>query len=230
MTDQRGSLAKLKITGYRDPKYNRLASTEPNPINVMINPDRYSRGLSTNFAPEQAAGGDGKSLAYNRSEGEAFTLDLVFDGTGAVPDAPAKSVEVQLADLRRLAYEVNGDIHTPNYLILAWGVLLFKGQLKTLAIDYTLFAPDGTPLRAKVKAGFIGFHDNGDGRAAQNRRSPDLTHAVVVEAGQTLPLLCHEIYGDSGYYVAVAAHNELDDFRTLAPGTMLIFPPLAGAV
>lgn len=228
MTDPSGSLKKLKITGYKDTKYDVKAATDPNPIEVMINPSSYSRGMGVDFTDEVAAGADGKSIAYNRNKGEALTLELWFDGTGAVPDAPSKTVDVQIGDLRRLAYDVNGDIHTPNYLVLSWGVLLFKCQLKTLTVDYRLFAPDGTPLRAKVSAGFIGFHDNDDGRAAQNLSSPDLTHAILVEAGQTLPLLCHRVYRDSRYYLAVAAHNELDDFRALEPGTMLLFPPLAG--
>lgn len=222
-------IQKLKITGFEDPEFNRLASTKPNPISVMINPDTYSQAMGVSFTSEAAAGGTGKSVAYNRDLGEGLELALVFDGTGTVPDAPTKSVDAQLADLRRLTYDVNGKIHTPNYLKLGWGTLLFKGRLKTLSIDYTLFAPDGTPLRAKVKAGFIGFHDNSDGRTGQNLSSPDLTHAIMVEAGQTLPLLCHQIYGDSRYYLAVAAHNGLDDFRALKPGTLLIFPPLAGA-
>jgi nucleoid-associated protein YgaU len=46
---------------------------------------------------------------------------------------------------------------------------------------------------------------------------------VTVEAGDTLPLLCYRVYGDSRYYLAVAAHNRLDDFRGLQPGTLLCF-------
>jgi nucleoid-associated protein YgaU len=222
----KGALQKLKISGYEDPGYNRLASIKPNPISVMINPTSYSKEMATAYTCEDAAGGTGQSVAFERNLGSGLDLSLVFDGTGTVPDAPTKSVEDQLADLRRLAYEVNGKIHSPNYVKLSWGTLLFKGRLTGLSIEYTLFAPDGTPLRAKAKAGFIGFHENREGRAAQNLNSPDLTHAVTVEAGDTLPLLCHRIYGDSRYYLPVAAHNRLDDFRGLKPGTLLLFPPL----
>ncbi len=226
---QKGSLQKLKITGYADPGFNKLASTSPNPISVMINPSRYSQAMGVCYTSEQGAGGTGKAVAFNREQGEAFELELILDGTGTVPDAPTKSVDAQFADIRRLIYQINGEIHSPNYVKLAWGTLLFKGRLKTLSIDRTLFAPDGTPLRATVKAGFLGFHENTDGRSEQQLSSPDLTHAVRVGAGDTLPLLCHRIYGDSRYYLAVAAHNGLDDFRGLAPGMTLMFPPLAGA-
>lgn len=229
MTNQRGSLTKLEITGYKDPGYGNKAGIEPNPITVMINPNSYARAMAIDYKTEEASGGDGKSLAFNRNLGETLSFDLVFDGTGTVPNAPRKSVEEQIRDLRHLCYEVNGTIHTPNYLVLCWGALLFKGVLKTLSIDYSLFAPDGTPLRAKVKASFSAFQANREGRIDKNETSPDLTHAIVVEAGQTLPLLCYEVYRDSRYYLAVAAHNGLDDFRALVPGTLLYFPPLEGA-
>lgn len=229
MAASKGGLEKLTITGFADPKFASKASTSPNPIKVMINPAQYSQAMGVEYTCQQGAGGTGKAVAFNRDKGEALEVELVFDGTGTVPGAPTKTVPVMLAELRRLIYDVNGDIHSPNYVQLSWGTLLFKGRLKTLSIDYTLFDTDGTPLRAKVKAGFVGFHDNSDGRAAQKLSSPDLTHRVEVKAGDTLPLLCHRIYGDSRHYLAVARHNRLDDFRKLTPPLTLFFPPLAPA-
>jgi hypothetical protein len=225
----KNGLEKLTLTAYSDPGFNSQAATRPNPIKVMINPEQYSQAMGVHYTRQQGAGGTGKALAFNRDKGEALQLALVFDGTGTVPDAPTKTVDAQLADLKRLIYEINGDIHSPNYVQLAWGSLTFKGRLKTLEIDYTLFAPDGTPLRAKVKAAFVGFHDNTDGRAAQRLSSPDLTHRVVVAPGDTLPLLCHRVYGDSRYYLQVAERNGLDNFRRLLPGQTLFFPPLGQA-
>lgn len=228
-------LEKLKLTGFKDKLYNDLADTEPNPIEVLINPDGYKRGMGLIYTDDPAAGASGKARAYNRDLGESLQLTMIFDGTGTVPEmnadpsAPFKTVDEQVDELRRIAYSVNGDIHKPNYVEIAWGTLLFKGQLTKLGIDYRIFTPEGVPLRATITTEFIGYHENLDSRTAQNRRSPDLTHAIVVKAGDALPLLCHRIYGDSRYYLAVAAHNGLDDFRALAPGTMLLFPPLAGA-
>jgi phage tail protein X len=49
---------------------------------------------------------------------------------------------------------------------------------------------------------------------------------VVVRQGDTLPLLCQRIYGDPGYYIDVAAFNQLADFRSLRAGMQLHFPPL----
>ena len=47
-----------------------------------------------------------------------------------------------------------------------------------------------------------------------------------MKSGDTLPLLCKEIYGSSAHYLRVAADNRLDDFRNLVPGQTLYFAPL----
>jgi nucleoid-associated protein YgaU len=61
---------------------------------------------------------------------------------------------------------------------------------------------------------------------SQLKSSPDLSHLVTVKAGDTLPLLCCNIYGSSVYYLEVARVNGLAHFRDLAPGMQLLFPPL----
>jgi nucleoid-associated protein YgaU len=49
---------------------------------------------------------------------------------------------------------------------------------------------------------------------------------VLAVAGDTLPLLCARIYGDSSYYTDVARFNGLADVRSLRAGQRLHFPPL----
>jgi nucleoid-associated protein YgaU len=224
-----GSLAKLTIQAYQDPKFTTLWDDPVNPMSVGINPEKYSQKLGASYTREDAAGGSGQASTFNRDLGSKLQLTLIFDGTGAVPGSDKRTVDQQLLDLWRLGIKINPDIHTPNFLKLVWGSLLFKCRLETLDIDYTLFNSDGTPLRAKVSAGFTKFQENLEGRTEQNLMSPDLTHLVTVRAGDTLPLLCHRIYGDSSYYMKVAEANGLTGFRSVPIGTILSFPPLTGA-
>ena len=58
------------------------------------------------------------------------------------------------------------------------------------------------------------------------KSSPDVTHVRVVKSGDTLPLLCKEVYGSAAHYLRVAHDNGLDDFRNLTPGRTLTFAPL----
>ena len=121
----------------------------------------------------------------------------------------------------------NGNIHRPNYLKVAWGTLTVKRcVLKSASIAYKVFDSHGVPLRAVVTASFTDSSDDKTRVAMAQDHSADLTHVRVVKAGETLPWLCAEIYGDSRHYIAVARVNGLDDFRHLAPGTRLFFPPI----
>ena len=69
--------------------------------------------------------------------------------------------------------------HKPNYLIITWGSLSFRCFLTSMDVEYKLFKPDGTPLRAMVKATFKRFIEAEERVAEENNNSPDLTHYRV---------------------------------------------------
>jgi hypothetical protein len=226
-----GGIAKLKIEAYKDPEFGELAKVNaPNPMSVPINPEKCSFSMGAQYTSDSAPGSGGLSNSFDRLTGVTLSFDLVFDGTGAVAGASDLSVADQLRNFRRLTLDRNPTSHRPNYLKLTWGgTELLKGQTTSLRVDYTLFSPDGSPLRAKVAASFSGFLDATDARSAQANSSPDLTHSIPVSAGDTLPLMCARVYRDSLYYLDIAATNGLDGFRRLPAGTQLNFPPLSGS-
>jgi nucleoid-associated protein YgaU len=121
---------------------------------------------------------------------------------------------------------MNGDIHQPNFLLIRWGDLTFSGRLKTLTVTYSLFDEAGDPIRAKLEAVFVEDKSAETIFREAGKNSPDVTHVRMVKSGDTLPLLCKQIYGSSAHYLDVARHNGLDDFRNLTPGRTLTFPPL----
>jgi hypothetical protein len=93
-------------------------------------------------------------------------------------------------------------------------------------IDFKLFRPDGTPLRALAKAKFAGSVED-DLRAAQeNAQSPDVTHQRAVRDDDRLDRLCHAVYGESGLYLEAARANGLTSPRRLRSGAVLSFPPV----
>jgi len=81
-------------------------------------------------------------------------------------------------------------------------------------------------LRAVITANFTDNADDQTRVALAQDQSPDLTHLRIVKAGDNLPSLCYQVYGDPGYYLDVASANGIDDFRQLPPGTRIFFPPL----
>lgn len=224
-----GSLEKLAVTAYKDANF----SSKVGEYTAYINPGSYSHNYKICYTDPQAQGSNGGSPDFNRVPSDKVDFELVFDGTGVVPSPlpgvvpfTGDGVTEQIDEFKKLVFSYNGNIHSPNYLKLVWGTMLFRCRLSSLNINYTMFKPDGTPLRARAKASFIGFTDEVELAKKANKSSPDMTHEVTVRAGDRLPLLCFRIYGTCAPYLAVAAVNGLTDVRQLEPGTKLLFPPL----
>ncbi|MBC7849560.1 MAG: LysM peptidoglycan-binding domain-containing protein, partial [Chitinophagaceae bacterium] len=137
----------------------------------------------------------------------------------------ALSVTDQLEIFRHSILQYQGDIHRPYYLKIHWGTLLFKGVLTSMDIEFRLFSPDGSPLRAIAKCAFKGSVDENLRLAIENRMSPDITHKRFIKSSDRLPLLVQNIYNEQRHYVDVARFNKLDGFRKIDDGTEIKLPP-----
>jgi hypothetical protein len=227
-----GSLEKMEITAYSQKNFTGKVGE----FTVYINPEKYSHSYEICYNDVQAQGSPGGEPVFNKTPSDKVEFELVFDGTGVVPTLiPGvipygdDGITSQIDEFKRLAFTYNSKSHSPNYLVLAWGRLLFKCRLESLSITYTLFKPDGTPLRARAHSTFIGYNDEEALALKANKSSPDLSHVLTVVAGDTLPLMCYGVYGSSTYYTQVARVNGLTDFRNIKVGTQLLFPPLGDA-
>ncbi|MFW5834191.1 MAG: CIS tube protein [Pseudomonadota bacterium] len=202
---------------------------------VLINPAEYKHALGIAYSdddPDRARrlGAPDAAPRYAGGNPETVSFPLVLDGTGVVgEDGEPTPVRTLIDRLKGICYRYDGDHHEPNVVKLKWGRTFdnFYGRLRDLKIDYTLFKPSGEPLRAKMQLEFVRFKTPRQSSLEARMSSPDMTHVVRVQEGDTLPLLCERIYGDGARYREVARFNRLVNFRRLAPDTLLRFPPLA---
>ena len=84
----------------------------------------------------------------------------------------------------------------------------------------------GRPIRATINATFKGDEPRLLQAAFDKLFSSDLTHVRIVKAGETLPLISKDVYGETSYYLEIARINGLKNFRNLEAGTELILPPI----
>lgn len=194
------------------------------PFEVMLNPSSYSRDLVIDYNETPALGQHGGEPRFSAYRPETASFDLVLDGTGVTGNS--SDVKTLVRQLEAVVYGYDGSQHEPAPVRVLWGSLILFGRLTSLSLSYTLFKSSGEPLRAKATLSLKGYMSATEESLRANRSSPDLTHHVLVQAGDTLPLLCYRIYQDSAYYAEIARINGLDGFRDLAPGTRLYFPPL----
>lgn len=221
-----GKLEKMKIIAYNKGDYSDDHQVGA-PFEALINPETYTLESKIQFSEGQGQGTSGTQPRFELKPPEELSFEFLFDNTGIIDGKPRKNIATDVADFKELLMGYDGQTHEPKFFKLAWGTLLVKGRCTALSITYKLFNPDGRPIRALCKATFKGSVEENLRVLEENNQSPDLTHYRKVLQGETLPLLCYRVYGDSKYYLQVAAVNQLSNFRNLLPGTELFFPPLA---
>lgn len=216
-----GELTKMKIVAYSDPEYRSSIGE----YDVLVNPENIKDNQEQQYSTSNSTNGSSAQTVSYKGVGQStFDVVLFFDGTGIIS---TENVEDQLQELKDLAYNFNGDIHEPNYLRIYWGTQsLFQGRLKTWRVNNTLIDLDGSPKRAELSISLVSSISAKKKALEERKNSSDLTHVRTVLAGDNLPLMCHRIYGDSSYYLKVAAHNNLSNFRDLKPGEEIAFPPV----
>lgn len=218
---------KLEITAHpaeTGEEASPIWGSEVGSYTVKINPEKLS--INRKIKLDSSNGGDtaGSISKFTGYDPDSLSMDLMLDGTGVIPEID--DVESEINSLGEVVYDYNGDFHRPPYLIVKWDKLVFKCTLESFNVEYTLFKPDGAPLRAKVSLAFKGYKDAKKEAKKVKKSSPDLTHVKTVRVGDSLPLMCKEVYGDVGYYSLVAEANGLVNFRELEVGSKLYFPPL----
>lgn len=221
-----GKLEKMKIIAYSDPEFND--KVDGGEFDTLINPETYEFNYKIETEDEQAPGTSAAAVKFSKALPEEMQFNFIFDSTGAIPGSSSSEDGVidDVELLKKVALQYDGETHKPNYLKISWGTLLFKGCLTELNIAFKLFKPDGTPIRATATGKFKGFVEDNLRVAKENAQSPDLTHIRLVKEGDTLPLMCHRIYGDPKYYIEVARINQLVNFRSISAGQELRFPPI----
>jgi hypothetical protein len=216
------ALVKMTLQAYSDAKFSASAGS---PYTVFLNPESFTHNSENSYDTPHPPGSPGDTPRFNYASQGKLAFSLLLDGTRVI-DGNTITVSDEIATLRKLIFLYHGEKHSPYYVQVNWGSFQFQGRATTFNVSYTLFQPSGAPVRAKVELAFVSFIDAEALAQQADNQSADLTHRHLVQAGDTLPLLCHRIYGSSKYYLQVAARNNLVHFNRLEPGTWLHFPPL----
>lgn len=103
----------------------------------------------------------------------------------------------------------------------------FKCIVESVKQKFTLFSPEGVPLRATLTVALREYKTLDEQLAQLNLSSPDRTHSHVLQRGETLAAVAARYYRRPGDWRAIALANAIEDPRRLTPGTFLSIPPTA---
>ena len=213
---------KFKILGYVDKNFRNHNGV----IDLMINPESYNVDYSINYNKTGGIKRNIPSASFENFGPKILKFNFVLDGTGVIPGYEDIDVYDLAKKLQDIVYNIKGGKHEPNYLKIVWGVYSFKGRLESYSEKYTLFKPDGTPLRIKIDMSVIAVLSESENNLSNNQNSGKYAHQVIFKQGDNLPLLCKKVYNDPTYCFKVAKFNKIKNIRNISSGTRIVFPPI----
>jgi len=198
-------------------------------IPCQFNPEEFSVSRKITWDQNESPSLNSPVMQFKGSGATTCTMNLVFDTTESGNDVRAYTNQLIRMTLKGAdGPKKSGVFTSPPTVAFVWGKFqLFKAVISELTIKYTLFLPDGTPVRARATVTFIQNDHDDDPLAAQNpttRTDPRKTR--VVQAGERLDNIANEEYGHPRYWRMLAEANDLDHVESLKVGQVLIVPPL----
>ena len=215
-----GGLAKATLTNLDD--------APRKPIEIMFNPGQYSISKSNTWTEAQITGSNVPRLEFTSGGAMTLTLsDLIFETYEDGGDV-RKYTDKFLALTKispKTVDRVTG-IGRPPRVLFSWGKdVKFESVVTSFSIDFTLFSPDGVPVRAKMRLTLQESKDEGV-KTGQNPTSQgNMGQKVhIVKPGDTLDRIAYDELGDSGLWREIADNNRLDNPMALKPGMLLGIP------
>jgi hypothetical protein len=217
-------MEQLKLTAYKDEKFE---SKKGDTISLPVVVEEFKFDENILYNRDRQLGSIGGVASFEQYEPKTLSLRFIIDATGVV-EGTKKDDKIygMVQSIERVLYEYQDDGHRPAFVTVCYAEILFKGQLSSMNVDYTLFTTKGVPLRANVSLTFKHYMSAEEERKKHSKQSPDMSRIITVKEGETLPFLCRKMYGDSQLVPQVARFNNLNGFRDIPAGTTLLFPPL----
>jgi hypothetical protein len=197
----------------------------PRFVPVQFNPTEYTLAKSVQLAEVGIPGLDSPILQFVRGQNERLTVDLLLDTTDEAA-GDGRDVRLRTRTLYQLV-KVQPKTHAPPRIRLTWGNgLSFTAVAESVQQRFTLFDPDGIPVRATVSVALREYVTVQQQLAELNLQSADHTRERTVRRGETLASVAAAEYGEPERWRALAIANPGVDPLRPAPGTRLRLPPV----
>jgi len=210
-------------------------------IEVQYNPTEFSLEKGAQIAEVAIPGIDAPVLQFVRGQTEKLTIELFFDTTEQGMGSGATSVTT-LTDPVYSMVKIEPTRHAPPIVSFVWNTAFpganlssfsgnqgrneFRGLVESVRQKFTLFSPEGVPLRATLTITLREYKTLDEQLHQLNLSSPDRTHGHVVQQGETLAAIARRYYGRAADWREIADGNGIEDPRRLRPGTVLAVPTL----
>jgi nucleoid-associated protein YgaU len=221
-----GQLEKAKLVAHKEPLPSS-PQVDPGEIEFFLNPASVKVKKSVKIEQTPNTGtGTNETRAAN-----THPIDLTIDKLWFDTYESRKNVRKEYIDkLEKLLDYVEGT-HYPPAVMFLWGKFTEESDhsekymfyVESLDVNYTMFLPDGTPVRAEVT---IALKQCLMVAEQPEKESPDHAKLYTVRRGDTLQAIAQREYDDPREWRRIAKTNNIGDPMSLRPGTKLLVPPI----
>lgn len=198
-------------------------------IPCMFNPFEYTISKSNTFEEKETNDTETPMVEFKKAGPQELKLQLFFDTYTKKP--PANNVALITNNLWKLMEkksneEAQGDDKVPPpWVAFHWGVFKFVSVITQMTQKYTLFAKDGTPVRATVDITFRQYKDLNDfGPQNPTSGGGPIERVMTVTAGDRLDTIAASVYGDATKWRHIAERNDIRNPMNIKPGLQLRIP------
>jgi nucleoid-associated protein YgaU len=197
-------------------------------ITCLFRPKEFSQKKQNSWTPGKNKATNVPALDFGGGQATTLTMSLFFDTFEEGADVRAKytnSIWNLMAIDPNLKDKVNKK-GRPPYVQFQWGkVLSFVAVVTSISQTFTLFLPNGTPVRSTLDVSFQQTKDPNE-HPKQNPTSGGVggERLWTVGEGDTLQWISYSMYGDAAQWRRIADANQLRSVRRLTPGTVLEIP------
>ena len=200
-------------------------------IECQFNPSELNITKKVKWSGKELPQFNSPKLTFDGGSAATYSLTLYFDTYSHddlvdVRDYTNKLLALTMRDAGYSMYKIPKAM--PPVVNFVWGnISLFMAVVDTVKLKYTMFAPDGTPLRAVANVTFIQQQELiGDDlipwQNPSSRTEPRKTR--LVHSMQRLDQIAYEEYGDPGLWRRIAEANNIDNPFRLDDGQIIIIP------
>lgn len=202
----------------------QIVNLETNePIDCMFRPKEFSLNKTNSWHEKDVKKANIPTLEFGGGKPVDLKMQLFFDTYETGEDVRKHTDKVwQLMD-------VSKSKSRPPRCQFKWGnYLSFKAVVTSIGQQFTLFLPNGTPVRSTLD---VSFKQSIDEKKRAGQQSPTTItkpgyRTRRVSQGETLDWIAFDEYGDATKWRFLAEVNKLDDPTSLEAGMTLAIPPL----
>ena len=226
MTLQKLTISMIEATSTKGT--GKVSATSSGKFTCQFNPVDFTLSKENRWTRSSSTGADMSDLTFGGGKGVSMSINLFFDSTDT--GDPVRNQYEPLRNMMLVSQtykDSKSGAAQPPWVLVQWGTYIgFAAVIEKLDEKFTLFKPDGTPVRAEVTLKLEQVADEKRLPAQNPTTLTEPRRTWVVQEGERLDLIAAIEYDDSAAWRFIADVNGILDPMRLVSGQVLKLPPL----